>query len=113
MTKQSRVQIAATSTNANILAGDLYEFATRGRAISFGFLAEGAGLLIDILVNSEVIAQGLVPGIGAAATTMPVYPDNFPVTDEVMGQGDRLTIRVQNTTGGALYLNYTLNITEV
>ena len=113
MTKQSRVQIAATSTNNNIVAGDIVEFAQTGRAISFGFAAEGAGLLIDILIDSVLIAQGLTPGIGAAATAMPIYPDNFPVTDEVMAAGQRLTIRVQNPTGGALWLNFTLNITEL
>lgn len=113
MTIQKRIQVGATSTNANILAGAVFEFCPSDLILNFGFVIEAAGLLVTILRNGEIIAEDLVPNIGAAATTMPKVPDDYMVTDEPFLQGDRITVKVQNTTAGALYINYALNYTQV
>jgi len=113
MTIQKRVQIGATSTNANILSGSIFEFLPADMVLNLGFVMEGAGLLVTILRNGEIIAEDVVPNIGAAATTMPKIPDDYMVTEEPFLAGDRLTVKVQNTSGGALYLNYAVNYTEV
>jgi hypothetical protein len=110
-TIQKAISIPLTSTNANIIAGSQFEFAVMNQLINLGFKAEATGLKINIFLNDQLLAEDLEPAIGAAATTKPVMPDDYPVTNEGMLAGDRLTIRVQNTTGAAVILNYAVNIT--
>lgn len=112
-TIQKRKQIAATTTEANILSGDIYEFMPYAASLNVGLVVEAVGVYVTILLNDKILCQDLQPAVGAAATTMPVAPDNYPVTDEVVMPGDRLTIRVYNSTGGALYTNYALNLTPL
>lgn len=110
-TIQKAVSIGASTTVANIIAGSQYEFATMDQILNIGFKAEATGLKINIFLNDQLICEDLEPAIGSAATVKPVMPDDYPVTHEGMVAGDRLTIRVQNTTVGALVLNYAVNIT--
>lgn len=100
------VSVGANSTNDNILSGSLFEFA-RGRGIiSMGVTAAATGTITNISAGADVIAEAHATYI---KTNYPIVPDEMYFTD-VVEQGDRIVIRVQNTTGGALVVR---NITQL
>jgi hypothetical protein len=109
-TIQRQDTIALTSTTTNIIAGSKFEFAGMDQILNLGFAAEGTGLLISVALNDQVICEDVWPSI-KAANLPPIMPDDYPVTGEGMVHGDRLTIKVQNTTGAAIKLITAVNIT--
>lgn len=107
-TIQKSVSVGATTTIANIIAGSQYEFAGMNQLLNLGFKTTATGLRVSIFLNDSLLCDELEPSIGSGT---PIMPDDYPVTSEGMVAGDRLTIKVQNTTGGALVLYYAVNIT--
>lgn len=106
---QRQLTIAANTTNENIIAGSQYEFARRRCIISGGIVASAAGLVANINSGGDVVMEQFPVGIKA---TFPVIPDEFVFTD-VMEVGDRLSIPVQNTTGGNLDVRVIIQVQEL
>ena len=92
------VSIAANATNDNILAGSTFEFAQMDQRVSIGVTQSATGLVTTIISGSDIVLEESPPPIKAG---YPVIPDEMFFSD-VMAKGDRLTIRVRNTTAGAL-----------
>lgn len=90
--------VAANTTTANILAGKMREFLEEASIIRIGVGGSAVGLRCSLIVGSEVVIDDQeVPVV----TTLPVFPDQ--VIAEAGGfPGDRITLRLRNTTGGAL-----------
>ena len=101
--------IAANDTVENILSGSAYEF-LRGRSfVSMGITQSATGLQATIQAGGTVIAEEF---------SVPIE-DSYPDTNEdfyfnTFGvAGDRLVIRVRNTTGGALTVRAVVQIADV
>lgn len=92
------VSVAANSVNENVNSGSLYEFARGPGVISIGVAGAATGLIDNISSGANVMAEAFPCPI---LTRYPILPDEF-YFNEVVNTADRLVIRAQNTTGGAL-----------
>jgi len=108
-TIQRTVAIAAGATNENIIAGSQYEFARRRCVISVGMNGSAAGLVGQINSGGDVVAEQFPL---SALNRIPVIPDDIAFQD-VMEPGDRLSIPVQNPTGGALSVLVLVQIQDI
>lgn len=98
--------VAANTTTGNILAGKNKEFLEEASILQVGVCAAAIGLRMTCVVGSEVIVDDQEV---SAANHMPVFPDD--VLAEGGGfAGDRVTIRLRNTTGGAIVAWTKVNI---
>ena len=96
------VSIPANSSVDNLITGSIYEFLPWNARIQMGVTAAaGAGpgdLLVTVNSGSDTIMEE-APINNTAK--LPVIPDDMDVFD-VAAAGERLVIKVRNTTGGAL-----------
>jgi len=106
---QKEVSIAATSANDNILAGSSFEFLRSNSVVSIGIVGSATGLVANIQSGSDIVLE---ESPLAVKTTMPSIPDDMYYND-VGVAGDRLVIRVRNTTGGALTARAVVQITQI
>lgn len=90
--------IAASTTLDNLIAGSVYEFARTPQLVSIGLGQSATGLLATINSGADVVAEEFNLPI---LTRYPLIPDEMYFAD-VMAPGDRLVIRVRNSTAGAL-----------
>lgn len=90
--------VAANTTTANILAGKQMEFVPEASIVSIGINASAVGLRATVVIGSEVVVDDQkVSGINR----MPQFPE------DVLAEGgafpsDRITVRLRNTTAGAI-----------
>jgi len=98
--------VAANSTDPNILSGSAYEFLRGPSLISLGVVASATGSFTTIQSGADVVAEEFATPI---KTTYPLIPDEMYFND-VGVMGDRLVVRVRNTTGGALTLRAVVNV---
>lgn len=110
-TIQKTVSIPANSTVQNIIDGSQYEFAKRACVISGGLVGEAAGLIGNVNSGGDVVLEPSALAV-LAAGIYPIIPDNM-VFQDVMEAGDRLTITVQNTTGGAVNAKTVIQIQDL
>jgi len=90
--------IGANTTNPNLLTGSAFEFA-RGRGVlSAGVGAAATGVVVNMQAGADIVAEAFTAPI---LTRYPIIPDEMYFTD-VVEQGDRIVIRAQNTTAGAI-----------
>lgn len=95
---QKEVSIPANAANENILAGSSFEFLRSNSVVSIGLTGAATGLVANIQSGADIVLE---ESPLLVKTTMPTIPDDMYYND-VGVQGDRLVIRVRNTTGGAL-----------
>lgn len=106
---QISTSIAASSTDENVLSGDLLELPEEPMVYEIGLNQSATGLVIDVFVGNVAVASSLIPLI---KTTTPTYPDDFVLQAGVLA-GQRVKIRARNTTGGALTLLTSVKATPV
>jgi|SRR5262245_16375849 len=96
---QGSVSVAAASVNDNIIQGSQWEYLPFPARLEFGLNgdANGADLRVDVFSGTDVILEGAPM---SAQNRIPVYPDDFQLTDYAMA-GERIKIRVRNTNAGA------------
>lgn len=99
---QSNISVPANGSIDNVLAGSQFEFLPYDAALRFGLSGAAAGLVVDVYSGQDVLAEAM---LCAPTNRIPVNPDDFVLTD-VAGAGERIKIRVRNTTAGAVVLNY-------
>jgi hypothetical protein len=92
------VSIAANATLDNLIAGSVYEFARTAQIVSVGLGQSATGLLATINSGADVVAEEFQLPI---LTRYPIIPDEMYFAD-VMAPGDRLVIRIRNSTAGPL-----------
>lgn len=95
---QKKVTILANTVNDNVLAGSQFEFLPYPAKIDFGMNQSAAGLVVDAYSGQDVLCETMEPPINAR---YPINPDDFTLTD-VANAGERLKVRVRNTTAGNL-----------
>lgn len=106
---QKEIVVAANAVVDNILSGSSFEFLRRNSVVSAGIVGSATGLVANIQSGADIVLEEsplLVKG------TMPIIPDDMAFND-VGAQGDRLVIRVRNTTVGALTVRSLVQITPL
>lgn len=102
--------VPANDVVENVLAGSAFEFARQNSFVSMGIVQAATGLFVTIQAGGNVIAEEFEPPIEATAfpqTNEDFYFNAFAVT------GDRLVIRVRNSTGGAVDIRAVTQVTDV
>lgn len=93
-----RQSVAANTTIANCLSGKSAEFLQEDSIVRLYATASAVGMNYTLLVGSEV---GVEDQEVSAAGVMPLVPDHLLA--EVGGfAGDRVVVKLHNTTGGAI-----------
>jgi hypothetical protein len=92
------------NAQVNVLQGTQYEFLPpamfqRGAFVEFGTVTDATGVLRTIQTGSDVVEEESPINI-ALINTQPVYPDHFTCNDMV-GPGERINVKVRDTTGAA------------
>lgn len=106
---QKEISIAANSSNENILSGSAFEFLRGNAVVSIGLTGAATGLVANIQSGADIILEESPLDI---QTRFPKIPDEMYYND-VGVLGDRLVIRVRNTTGGALTVRAIVQITPL
>jgi len=105
-----QVSIDANDVNENILAGSAFEFARNRSFVSMGIVQAATGLFCTIQAGGTVIAEEFEPPI--EATAYPQTNEDF-YNNAFAAAGDRLVVRVRNSTGGAVVVRVVVQITDV
>lgn len=106
---QGSVSVAANSVNDNVLTGSQFEYLPYNAKIDFGLVASATGLLSDVFSGQDIVAESFAP---PTTNRFPVNPDDFTLSD-VAAAGERLKVRIRNTSGGALTIFWSIVITPV
>lgn len=106
---QKEVSIPASTANENILSGSAFEFLRGNSVVSIGLTGSATGLVANIQSGADIILEESPLEI---KTSFPVIPDEMYYNDVGIG-GDRLVIRVRNTTVGALTVRAIVQVTQL
>lgn len=106
---QKETSIAANATDDNLISGSSFEFLRGNAVVSIGLVGSATGLVASIQSGSDIVLEE-APLL--VKTTMPTIPDDMYYND-VGVLGDRLVIRVRNTTAGALTARCIVQITPL
>jgi len=106
---QKEVAILAATANENILSGSAFEFLRSNAIVSIGLTGSATGLVANIQSGADIVLEESDLTI---KTTFPVIPDEMYYND-VGVQGDRLVIRVRNTSGGTLTVRCIVQVTNI
>lgn len=106
---QGSVSVAANAVNDNVLTGSQFEYLPYNAKIDFGLVGSATGLLADVFSGQDIVAESFAP---PTTNRFPVNPDDFTLSD-VAAAGERLKVRVRNTTGGALTIFWSIVISPV
>lgn len=108
-TIQKETSVAANATVDNLISGSSFEFLRGNSVVSIGMVGSATGLVATIQSGSDVVLEE-APLL--VKTTMPTIPDDMYYND-VGVAGDRLVLRIRNTTGGALTCRAIVQITPL
>jgi len=103
--------VAANTTVDNVLSGKLEEFLRANSTVVLYAIAQAVGVRLSLIVGSEVALddQEINARAGATAT---IVPDDF-LASTAGFDGDRLILRVRNTTGAAIIVFSRLETTPL
>lgn len=105
-----RTSLLANST-ANPLTGDQFEYLPYDATIEVGITADATGVLATVYSGSDLLQDEGPVQVGTI-NVQPKYPDDFQLVD-VAAAGDRLNIRLRDTSGVARTVMTTIRITPV
>lgn len=106
---QREVSVGIGATDANLLAGSVFEFARGNILISAGVTAAATGTFVTINSGSDVVLEESPPSV---QTRFPIIPDEMYYTD-VATVGDRVIIAARNPTAGAVIHRALVQITNL
>ena len=103
--------LAANAVVDNVLAGSQFEFLPYDAQLEFGIVGDGAlgAILVDVYSGQDVLLEA---GVISILGRVPVYPEDYTLTDVAAG-GERIKVRLRNTTGGGLVVQTALRITPI
>jgi hypothetical protein len=93
-----RQSVAANTTVTNVLAGKLFEFANVNSIARLYATGSAVGLNISFVIGDQVVLDDQEV---SSANRFPIVPDDF-ISQGGALRGDRMVIRLRNTTGGAI-----------
>lgn len=106
---RKEVSVAANSTIDNLFTGSIYEFLPYNAALNIGITGSATGLVATVNTGSDTIQEESPVNI---LTTFPKIPDDMDIQDVARG-GERLVVKVRNTTAGALTVRALVQISPV
>lgn len=106
---QKETSIAANATNENLFSGSAFEFPRTNVLVSLGVVQAATGLFVTVQAGGEIVLEESPPAI---STDYPLIPDEFYYNFAAVA-GDRLVVRVRNSTAGALVARAVAMITSV
>ncbi len=93
-----RQSVVANTVVANALSGKSNEFITETSRVRFSVVASAIGMFCTCLVGDEVVVEDQEV---SAANRSPLVPDDL-LADAGGLPGDRVVVKLRNSTGGAL-----------
>jgi len=95
----------------NVLTGSQFEFLPYDSYLEFGLTSSGVvgDWIVDVFSGQDVLLE---QGSVSILDRQPVYPDDFVLTDVAAG-GERIKIRIRNSSAGTLNFFTTLRITPI
>jgi len=110
-TIQSVDAVATLITVDNVLTGSQFEFLPYDAFLEFGLVGEGVvgDWIVDVFSGQDVLME---QGGVSILDRQPVYPDDFTLNDVAAG-GERIKIRIRNSSAGTLNFFTTLRITPL
>jgi len=97
-TMTDRQSVAANATVQNVLAGKIFEFAQRPSVLRLYATAAAVGLNVSFVVGARVIVDDQEVN---AQNRMPLVPDDL-LAEAGARPGERIVVRLRNTTAGAI-----------
>jgi hypothetical protein len=94
------------------LDGWQYEYLPFPARVEIGINATGTGIVATVTSGSDTLMEEAPVQGGGVAGTIP-SPLNTPFMSDDAAAGDRLKIRVRNTSGGTLTVNGVINVTPL
>jgi len=110
-TISTRNSVATLLTVDNVLTGSQFEFLPFDAFLEFGLTSEGVvgDFIVDVFSGQDVLLE---QGEVSIQDRQPVYPDDFTLNDVAAG-GERIKIRIRNSSAGTLNFFTTLRITPI
>ena len=90
--------VAANATVDNVLTGKIFEFAPTNAVASLLASASAVGMRISFIIGNEVQLDDQEI---SSANRFPLNPDDYMARGGAL-KGDRLVLRLRNTTAGAI-----------
>ncbi len=99
--------VPANTTTANVLAGKASEFVSEPSVVTIGIAASAVGLHATVVIGTEVVVDDQEV---SSINRMPQFPE------DVLAEGgafasDRITVRLRNSTAGAITGFTKINVT--
>lgn len=101
--------VAANTTTANILAGKANEFVSEPSVVTIGIAASAVGLKATVVIGTEVVVDDQEV---SSINRMPQFPEDALAEGGAFA-GDRITVRLHNTTAGAITGFTKINLSPV
>lgn len=104
--QEGSLSVAANATSTNRVAGLTHEFLNGAAQVILAAAASAVGLNASLLIAGVAIVDDQSV---SQANRFPIIPDDI-VSSETVG-GGRIILRFRNTTGGALTVNWLIDVT--
>lgn len=107
---QKRISLGA-SLSVSALADDQFEYLPYDSLVEIALLTDATGVLATVYSGGDLLMdEGPVP-IGTI-NVFPKYPDDYHLQD-VAGGGERLKIRLRDTSGAARIVMVGVRISQI
>jgi len=106
-----RNSVLTLVTVDNVLTGSQFEFLPFDAFLEFGLTSAGVvgDFIVDVFSGQDILLE---QGEVSILDRQPVYPDDFTLNDVAAG-GERIKIRIRNTSAGTLNFFTTMRITPL
>lgn len=101
--------VAANTTIANVLQGKTNEFLPANSLVRVGVNASAVGLFSSVLIQEKVILEDQEV---SSQNRIPIDPDDI-ILEEIGLAGDRIIVKVRNSTGVAITAQTLVKTTDV
>jgi len=98
--------VAANATVDNVLAGKVHEFLSEDSIIRLAASAAAVGLNASLLIGAEVLVDDQEI---SSSNRFPTFSDDLLAEGAGFG-GDRMILRLRNTTGAAIIVRTMLSV---
>lgn len=105
-----RTALGANGT-ADVFAGSQFEYLPWPARVELGIAADANGVLATVSSGPDILQEEGPVSI-KTINVKPVYPDDFDLEDEAAA-GDRLKVRVRDTSGAARVVMTTARLTPL
>lgn len=105
-----RIALGANGTNS-ALQGSQYEYLPFDAFVEFGLSADATGVLATVQSGTDVLQEEGPVQVGTI-NVQPKYPDDFYLND-VAAAGEKLTVRLRDTSGVARTVMVNVRITPL